>query len=96
MTIGILKGSQHSKRGTGRMQMAIAFFAGMVITIALAQTPVAADIFSPKASQETIVPALPDTPNHTKPSDRHDTTNPEKPRICELVYTFGVEVVSPL
>ena len=78
------------------MQMAVAFIAGMVITIALAQTPFAADIFSPGPSHETIVPALPDTPDHTKPSASPDTTNSVKFQISELVYTSGAEVVSLL
>jgi hypothetical protein len=78
------------------MQMAISFIAGIVITIALAQMPFAAEIFSPGSSHETIVPALPDTPDHTKPSASPDTTKPVKFRIRELVYTSGAEVVSLL
>ncbi|MFC1902339.1 hypothetical protein ACFLX3_05400 [Chloroflexota bacterium] len=80
----ILKRRQNSGHGTSRKKLAIAFIAGMLITVALAQTPVAADMFSPGLNHEPVVPAMPDTT---------DTTNSAKPRISELVHILTGEVV---
>ena len=95
MIRGIVKRRQNSERSNSRMQMAIAFIAGIVITAAMAQTPVAADIFSPKLSHDSVVPALPDAPDPLKPSVSPDTANPSKPCLSELVYTLSARVVSP-
>lgn len=75
------------------MQMAIAFIAGMIVTVALAQTPVAPDIFAPQSSHEPIVPAPPDIRDFLKPGGSPDTT-PAKYPVSELVFTFTKAVSS--
>jgi cellulase/cellobiase CelA1 len=92
---GIVKRMQNSESGTSRMRMAVAFIAGMVITVALAQTPVVADIFSSRLTHESVVPTLPDTSDSLKPSGSPDTSNPVKPCMNELVYAMVEEAASP-
>ena len=82
MTRNIIKRMQNSELGNSRMQMTIAFIAGMVVTAALAQTPIAAGVFSPKLSHESVVPAAPGTPGPIEPGSYLDNG---KPVIIELV-----------
>jgi len=82
MTREIIKRMQNSERGNSRMQMAIVFIAGMVMTAALAHTPVAADMLSPRPTEEPVVPVAPSTPDSLKPGADLDNG---KPVIIELV-----------
>ena len=92
---GVVKRRQSSERGTSRLLMAVFFIAGMVTTAALAQTPVAADIFSPRVIHEPVVPALPTTPGSLKDSGSPDNSRPVKPGVCKLVYAIIEEATSP-
>ena len=70
-----------------RLRLTVAFIAGMVTMVALAQIPVVADMFSHQLIHETVVPVLPETPDSLKPEINPDTGNSEKPYITELVWT---------
>jgi hypothetical protein len=95
MTKGAVKRRQSSERGNSRLRMAVAFIAGMAITAVLAQTPVGAEIFSPRLIHEPVIPALPDAPDSLKPSGIPDNGNPVKPYMNELVWTPVKEVALP-
>jgi hypothetical protein len=81
-----------NESSSSRRRLAIAFFAGMALTAAVAQIPVAAD---PGASHQPVTPALPANPDSLKSDDGPGTTNPVKPDIYELVYTH-TEEAAPL
>ena len=65
-----------------RLQLAVAFVAGMVMAAALAHTPVAAAMLSPQPSEEPAVPVVPGAPGLLKPGADLDNG---KPVIIELV-----------
>ena len=79
--------------GISRLWMTVAFIAGMAITAVLAQTPVAADIFSPQPIHEPVVPTLPDDLDSLKPTNSPDTSQPINPHM--LVYAIVKGAVSP-
>ena len=82
-----------NESGTGRLRIAIAFIAGMAVTAVLAQTPVAADIFSPRVIHQPVAPALPATPDSLKAGGSPDTGNPVEPGVYELVFSIAEEAV---
>jgi hypothetical protein len=79
-----------SNRGckTSRLQIVGAFVAGMLITLALAQVFVNADLSSHHDIHNTIVPAPFDTPYFLEPDDRSDIrpVHPVERHTSELVY----------
>jgi len=90
MTRGIVKRMLGNESSISRLQLTVAFIAGMVTMAALAQIPVVADIFSHQLTHETVVPVLPEAPDSLKPNSNPDTSNPVKPYMNELVWaTFG-------
>jgi len=74
-----------------RLQMAVAFFAGVFVAAIMALIPVTSGLFYPGSSQESIVPVQPNLPYSPLP----EITGPEKPRFVELVYTFDIQDVLP-
>jgi hypothetical protein len=90
-----VKCRQNSERGTSRLRMVVAFIAGMAITAALAQTPVAADIFSPRSIHQPVVPAPLAAPDSPKAGDSLDPSHPVKPCLSELVYAIFEEAGLP-
>jgi len=92
---GVLRHRQSKERGTSRLLMAVFFLAGMAVTAAIAQTPVAADIFSPRAIHQPVVPALPGTPGSLNESGSPDTSQPVNPGVYKLVYAINEETMSP-
>ena len=92
---GIVKRMLRRGVSTSRLRMALFFIAGMAVTAALSQTPVAADIFYPQVIHEPVVPTLPDAPNSLKAGGSPDTCQPERPRMSELVYAPLEEAALP-
>jgi hypothetical protein len=78
---------------SSRLRIAVAFIAGMAVTAALSQTPVAADIFSPRVIHESIAPALPATPDSPRNGGNPDTGNPIKPGLQKPFFAVAEEAV---
>jgi hypothetical protein len=81
---------KNRERSTNRRQIVGAFIAGMVITAALAQILVNADVFSQREIHENIVPAPQSTPDFSKPDVPYHTTPayPVERHMNELVYAL--------
>ncbi|OGO41104.1 MAG: hypothetical protein A2137_06400 [Chloroflexi bacterium RBG_16_58_8] len=71
--------------------MAAAFFAGVAVTAALAQTPLAASIPTPALNHDSRLPAPPETPGFPRPGGRD--THPDEYPIKGLVYASWDEAL---
>ena len=80
---------EHSRN---RLRLAVAFIAGIVITAALAHTPIAADMLSPQPIEEPVVPISPGAPGSLQPGADLDNGQPV---IIELVRAAFEEAALP-
>ena len=82
MTRGIIKRIPISECSLRRLRLVAAFIAGMAITAALAHTPAAANMLSPRPIEKPVVPIAPSSPGSLEPGANLDAG---KPVIIELV-----------
>ena len=86
--IGLFKKTRSRECKSSRWQIAGAFIAGMIITAALAQIFVNADVFSHHEIHQTIVPGPSDAPYFLEPDVYPDANSihPVERHMSELVY----------